>query len=386
MAETWKRIRTLLSKFKDLTHVGIANVASAGILSIFWIFLASILEPGEYGQVSYLLAIANIASVAAFLGAGQTIIVYVAKGLKIHHTIYVLSLIAGIISAITVFLLLGSIEVSLYVIGYIAFSLVTHEMLGSKLYMRYSKFIISQRMILVILAMIFYYSFGIKGIILGYAISFLPYSVFLYRGFKGVKIDFSQIKPKFGFMMNNYGRDISKILSRSLDKLIILPILSATVLGNYQLAYQVLMILITIPTIVYQYVLPRQASGYQNKKLKGLAVILSIVFSLIVFLAAPFLIPIIFPKYEKSLDIIQIMSFAVIPMSITLMYTSKFLALEKSRHVIISAVVFLLVQVFGIIILGDMYGAVGLAVATLLAAISEASYMSIVNRICHYSK
>ena len=381
-----KRIKPFLSKIKDLTHVGIANVVGTGILSIFWMFLASVLEPDGYGKVSYLLAIANIASVAAFLGAGQTIIVYIAKGLKLHHTIYILSLITGVISATLVFLVQASIEVSIYVIGYIIFNLVIHEVLGAKLYTKYSKFVISQRIMLVILATIFYFSFGINGIILGYGISFLPYSIFLYRGFKGAKIDFSQIKPKVGFMMNNYGRDLSKILSRSLDKLIILPLLSATILGNYQLAFQVLIVLTIIPTIVYQYVLPRQASGLQNKKIKGLAVVASIVISFIVLFAAPIIIPTIFPKYENVLDIIQIMSFAVIPMSITLMYTSKFLALEKSRHVIISAAIFLLVQIFGIIILGDKYGAVGLGVATLLAAISEASYLSIINRVWYYSK
>ena len=381
-----KRIKPFLSKIKDLTHVGIANVVGTGILSIFWMFLASVLEPDGYGKVSYLLAIANIASVAAFLGAGQTIIVYIAKGLKLHHTIYILSLITGVISATLVFLVQASIEVSIYVIGYIIFNLVIHEVLGAKLYTKYSKFVISQRIMLVILATIFYFSFGINGIILGYGISFLPYSIFLYRGFKGAKIDFSQIKPKVGFMMNNYGRDLSKILSRSLDKLIILPLLSATILGNYQLAFQVLIVLTLIPTIVYQYVLPRQASGIQNKKIKGLAVVASIVISFIVLFAAPIIIPTIFPKYENVLDIIQIMSFAVIPMSITLMYTSKFLALEKSRHVLISAAIFLLVQIFGIIILGDKYGAVGLGVATLLAAISEASYLSIINRVWYYSK
>lgn len=381
-----KRIKPFLSKIKDLTHVGIANVVGTGILSIFWMFLASVLEPDGYGKVSYLLAIANIASVAAFLGAGQTIIVYIAKGLKLHHTIYILSLITGVISATLVFLVQASIEVSIYVIGYIIFNLVIHEVLGAKLYTKYSKFVISQRIMLVILATIFYFSFGINGIILGYGISFLPYSIFLYRGFKGAKIDFSQIKPNVGFMMNNYGRDLSKILSRSLDKLIILPLLSATILGNYQLAFQVLIVLTLIPTIVYQYVLPRQASGIQNKKIKGLAVVASIVISFIVLFAAPIIIPTIFPKYENVLDIIQIMSFAVIPMSITLMYTSKFLALEKSRHVIISAAIFLLVQIFGIIILGDKYGAVGLGVATLLAAISEASYLSIINRVWYYSK
>ena len=336
--------------------------------------------------MSYLIAIANIVSVVAFLGAGQTIIVYTAKGFNLQPAIYTLTLIAGIISAAIVFLLQGSIEVSLYVIGYIIFGLVTHEVLGAKMYTRYAKFMISQRILLVTLALLFYYYFGINGVVLGYAISFLPYSIFLYRGFKSAKIDFSLLKHKIGFMMNNYGRDLSKMLSRSLDKLIILPILGATVLGNYQLAFQVLVILTIIPTTVYQYVLPRQASGQQNKKITGLTIIASVILAIIVFLAAPILLPIIFPKYEESLNIIQIMSFAIIPISITLMYTSKFLAMEKSRHIIISAIIFLAVQIAGIMILGNMYGVIGLAVATLLAAITEASYMGIVNRVYHFSK
>ena len=386
MAETWRRVKTFLSKFKDLTYVGIGNIAGTAILSIFWIFLASILEPNGYEQISYLIAIANIVSVIAFLGAGQMIIVYTAKGFKIQPVIYTLTLIAGIISATIVFLLQNSIEVSLYVIGYIIFGLVTHEILGAKMYGRYAKFMISQRIILVTLALLFYYSFGINGIVLGYAISFFPYSIFLYRGFKGSKIDFSQLKQKIKFMMNNYGREFSKILSRSLDKLIILPIFGATVLGNYQLAYQVLMVLTILPSITYQYVLPRQASGQQNKKIVGLTIIASIVLSLMVLLTTPILLPIVFPKYEESLDIIQIMSLAIIPTTISLMYISKFLALEKTRHVIISAVIFLAVQISGIMVLGDIYEIQGLAVATLLAAITEAVYLSVIYRVCYYSK
>jgi O-antigen/teichoic acid export membrane protein len=187
-------------------------------------------------------------------------------------------------------------------------------------------------------------------------------------------------------MMNNYGREFSKILSRSLDKLIILPIFGATVLGNYQLAYQVLMVLTILPSITYQYVLPRQASGQQNKKIVGLTIIASIVLSLMVLLTTPILLPIVFPKYEESLDIIQIMSLAIIPTTISLMYISKFLALEKTRHVIISAVIFLAVQISGIMVLGDIYEIQGLAVATLLAAITEAVYLSVIYRVCYYSK
>lgn len=367
----------ILKNFSDLFSVGIANIVGTTILTLFWIYLASILEPIDYGQLSYLIAIANVASVAAFLGAGQTLVVYTAKKIRIQSTIFMIVLITGGITSFVIFIIQESIEVSIYVIGYIVFGLISHEILGSKLYGKYSKILISQRVILVIISLTLFYFYGINGIILGYAISFLPYSVFLFRGFKESKVDIVEFRQKVGFMLNNYGKDLSKILNRSLDKLIILPIFGGVVLGNYQLAFQALMMLTILPTIVYQYVLPRQSSGLENKKLRTLTVVLSTILALIVFGLSPIILPQLFPKYEDSILIIQILSFAIIPISITFMHTAKLLALEKSRHVILSSILFLIIQVIGIFVLGERLGIIGLAIATVIASSVEAIYLTI---------
>ena len=86
----WSKIRTFLDKIQDFGYLSIGNILGAAILSLFWIFLASLLGPESYGEISYLIAIANTVSVIAFLGAGQTITVYVAKGIRIENHHFVL--------------------------------------------------------------------------------------------------------------------------------------------------------------------------------------------------------------------------------------------------------------------------------------------------------
>lgn len=373
------------SKLRDLASVGISNIIGTVILSIFWIFLASILEPHEYGEVGYYIAIANIASVIAFLGSSQTIPVYVAKGIMVQPTIYVVTLIASSITAIIIFLILSNIEISLYisiyVFGYVIFGLATQEMLGWKIYGRYSKHLIVQRVLIVSVALVCYYVFGLYGIILGYGLASLPYSILLYRSFKKYKLDFSILKPRFGFMMNSYGKDLTKILSRSLDKLLIFPIFGFAALGHYQLGYQVFIALSLLPAIVFQYTLPREASGSENKKLNRFTIIISAILATLIVLFSPLILPILFPNFMDSIDVIRILSFAIVPLSISLMFNSKFLAMEKSSYVIIGSLIFLGVQITGIFTLGSIFGINGVALATFLGAIFETAYLTVVNQV-----
>jgi len=371
------KIKSFFKKIQDLSYLGSSNILGAIILSIFWIFLASLLGPENYGEISYLIAIANIVSVIAFLGAGQTITVYVAKGIRIENPIYVISLISSIVTSIVIFLILESIEVSLYVIGYVIFGLVTHELLGLKLFKIYSKLLILQRILTVGLALGFYFLIGLEGIVLGYAIAFLPFAFFLYKGFKESKLDFSILKPRLGFMMNNYGKDLAKILSRTIDKIIIFPIFGAVILGNYQLGFQVLVVLTLIPSIVYQYTLPRESSGDTNYKLQKGSIIVSIVLTGIIILFGPTMSNFFFPKFIDAINIIQIMSVAIIPISISYVFTSKFLAIEKSKFVIIGSGIFLIIQISLIFSLGKVFEITGIAMSLVIAASVETVFLAV---------
>ena len=136
--------RDFFVRFKGLTIIGIVSIVSAGISGIFWLYLASLVGTEHYGEISYYLAIAGIAIVISFLGAGNVLIVYTAKELKIQPSIYFIVIILSIIAAIALFFIIWNVYSSIFVIGNILFGLVTSELLGAKLYKKWAILQISQ--------------------------------------------------------------------------------------------------------------------------------------------------------------------------------------------------------------------------------------------------
>jgi len=57
-----KKITGVFGNFRDLSSIGIGNVVSSVIGGVFWLFLAGLIGADSYGQVSYIIAIAGIAS------------------------------------------------------------------------------------------------------------------------------------------------------------------------------------------------------------------------------------------------------------------------------------------------------------------------------------
>ena len=48
----WKKISDFIPNAKDVSTIGIVDIASNGIASIFWFYIASVLAPEEYGEIS----------------------------------------------------------------------------------------------------------------------------------------------------------------------------------------------------------------------------------------------------------------------------------------------------------------------------------------------
>ena len=122
--------------------------------------------------------------------------------------------------------------------------------------------------------------------------------------------------------------------------------------------------------ILYKYTLPQDASGFPTRKIKIVVLIVAILITVLAFTILPTIIPIVFPKYVDAIEPMQIMSLAVIPSTITILFTSKFLGMEKSKAVLISRLVNLAVLISGVVILGQIFGGLGVATAFMLAAIS----------------
>ncbi len=375
-----KKIEKLIKKFKGLSTIGISYFISQAIYGIFWITIAPVLGTEEYGEISYLIAIASIASTIAFLGAGNTILVYTPKKINLEAPIFSITIISAIITSLVLFILLQNIEISLFVIGFVIFGLSINELLGKQLYKKYAKYLISQRILQVGLSLLFYFLIGSPGIILGFALSYLVYVNRIKIILKERK-DFSVLKTKMGFMSNSYVLDISRTFSIYTDKLIILPLFGFGLLGSYQLGIQYLTILAILPNIIFQYILPHDAIGKKNKKLKIMTVIISSLLAVISIIIVPWALPIFFKEFFDSIILIQILSIAIIPKTITMMYMSNFLGLEKSKIVVIGSAMYIASQILGIVILGDLMGIEGIAWALVIASCIEASFLVSIKKL-----
>jgi len=375
----WDKIKNFKG-LMDLTSIGIANVVGSAIGAVFWFFLASITETEAYGEISYLMAIAGIASVISLLGSSGTITVYTAKNVNIVPVVAVISLSSSVVAAITLLLLFENPSLGIYAIGYVIYNLSIGELLGKKLFKDYTKYFLSQKIAMIGLAIPLFYMIGINGVILGFGLSFLVFLPRIYNEFRRSKLEFSVLRPRLGFMMNNYVLDLARVFSGQTDKLIIAPIFGLSLLGNYYLGIQVLSVLSILPTVVYQYTLTHDASGKPNKILKKLTVLFSIILALIGIFLSPLILPNLFPKYQDAVIIIQIISVAIIPRTIGLMLISKFLGEEKSRFVVIGIFIFLVIQIPSLIFLGDIYGASGIASSLVLGETAQAIFFVFANR------
>jgi len=360
---------------KDLMSIGFANIFGSGISAIFWFYLATLITPEEYGQIHYFLGIAAVGQLFSLIATPNAITVYVAKNIKIHSTLFFISILTGILSSVVIFFLFFRFDASILVLGYIIFELVNGFLLGKKLFSTYSKFFISQKILTVILGLGFYTLFGFEGIIYGLVLSYVPYIWILIKELSREKLNFSLLQTRKGFIINNYGMNISGAVGGQIDKIIIAPILGFELLGNYSLAMQFLIIMMLLPTIIFKYLLTQDSSGKNTGNLKKISFIISIGLASFGIIILPMLIPTLFPQFIETTIAIQILSIAIIPATIGTFYESKLLSLEKGKFPIISKSLGIIIIISGFLILGPIFGMIGLAITIVTSSIIQTVFI-----------
>jgi O-antigen/teichoic acid export membrane protein len=370
----------ITGKIKDISSIGLADILSKAIASIFWFYIASLLDPSFYGEISYVFSIAGISSALALLGSSNTVTIYVAKKIPVESTLYFLTLVTGIISSIVLFLIFFDIGLSLLNIAILIFSLVVAEFLGNQLYKTYAKVIIIQKILMVTFAISFYHIFGEEFIVSGIALSYFPFIFYILRTFSKVKINFSLLRKKSKFLVSNYGQTLSGAFGSSLPNFIIAPLFGFTILGNYSLGLQFLVILTILPEVARKYLIAQESNGIVNRKLKFIIIISSILLAVLGVFAGPPVMSYFFPKFIEAQDIIQILSISVIPTTISIIYYTKFLGMEHSKHVLIISISRTASQSFFIILLGTLYGVHGIAFALVIASTISAIYAVYANQ------
>ncbi len=373
------------SSFKDLFTLGSADVIGVAITGIFWLSIASFIEVEDYGQLHYLLGIAGIAYVVTLIGTQQTITVYSAKKTNVVSTLFFISIVVASITALIIFFIYGQLELSLLVIGYAVNDMAIGYLLGKKLFGNYSKYILTQRMLVFILGFGFYSIFGVDGILYALALSYIHFTLIIYKGLKDSKINYSSLKTRSGFIVNNYALSVVGGFRGNIDKVIIAPLLGFIVLGNLALALQFYAILMVIPQIVFKFTLSHDANGVSTTKVKLWTFLFAIIICITTIILSPLLIPLFFEKFVDVVISIQILSVSIIPATGTLFYQSKFLGQEKSKNPLIGLSIQVAITITGIITLGQMYGMIGVTISYVLASSGNLVYLTFANRLSKIS-
>ena len=365
------------NSLKSISQIGISDIIGSGIVAFFWFYLATLLDAEAYGELHYFIAIAGLAHIISMLGTRDVITVYVSKKIKIAPTLFLLSLSAGIVTVIVIFGIFYRIDAAFLVLAFIINDLSIGYILGQKLFNSYAKYILTQKILTLVLGLGFYYIFGIEGIIFALALSYIHFTIVIFRGFRESKTDFSLLSPRSRFIITNYSLSLFGGFRSNLDKIIIVPILGLTLLGNYALALQIWAVLILLSSTIFKYILTHDASGNPNKKLKIFTFFSSIVIAIFGITILPLIIPVLFPKYTGTVDAIQIMSICVIPATVGQIYYSKLLGLEKSKTILIGRIISISSFLTGILLLGLTYGIIGVAVAFVLSSTLQAAFFAI---------
>ena len=353
----------------SLTSLGSADVGGTIIGGIFWFVIATLIEPEQYGEISYLLSIVGISFAVCLIGVRETIVVYTAKKNPIIPTVFIVTGIAGLVGFFTLSIMFTRLDISFLLLGYIVNDLCLGYFLGLKFYKKYAKFVLTQKGLSFALGIIFVLVFGYEGILFALAISYAHFIIIYVKVGRLEKIKFSSLKES-KFLIDNYIMNVSTNFRSHLDKIVLLPLAGYSLIGNYALGLQVFAIMMIFPRLVFKYILPHDVEGNENKNLKIFTIIFGIGIAFLGYLLAPIIIPVVFPKFIVTVEIIQIISFAAIPASINQIQTSKLLAMEKARSVLVSRLTGLITIIALLIILTPILQEKGVAVAFLVSSIT----------------
>jgi O-antigen/teichoic acid export membrane protein len=341
------------------------------------------MNASEFGGLNYEISIATLLTSIGIMGFDTTLTAFIAKGVTkmLDESIFLVVVSASLISLI-LFLLYPSLSVILLIISMLFFTIAEANNLGEQNFKKYMWIMIGQRLVSLIAVPILYFMFGVEGTLYGFVLSYILVSYDIFRRLKNIRISISTIIPIKNYFFHSYILGISKVLPYFFDKLLILPLFGLSIVGYYQFGIQVLSIISIFPVIFYGYLLPRESKKSNVDSLKiftKFGLVCSSILTVILIVSLPSLIVMLFPKFTLAITSAQIILLAGVPLTISSIYNSVFMAKGLSWNVVVGTLIFIGVQSVGIIILGNIYGLAGLSIATTVAAVIQCIYLVVIN-------
>ncbi len=366
-----------MKTIKSLSIIGFSDLSSGVISTAFWLFLASFLSISSYGEIQLLISIASIGVGISMIANSNVIIIYEIKQKGIREFLFLFSIILTTIVSIIIFIIYLRLELAILSFMTIFGEFTSGYFLGIKSFRKYGMFLILQKVLMVSLALTLNFFIGLEGLIYGIALSYTPSAVIVFRSLRQLPVNFSLLKGNFSFIINNYVFKLTSTFKKHLDKIIILPILGLETLGEFALGLQIFMGMMIFAQISYKLLLVYDSGGKNTTKFNLFVIFISIIIAIIGITVGPTLVSILFPNFINIVEIIPILSLAVVPSVINLIFTSKFLGREESKFTLIGIILYSSTYLLFITLLGSKYGLYGLGLSYLLSSIIYSSYLAI---------
>lgn len=373
-------------KITGIFSIGISDIIGNIATSFFWIYLLTLIHPEEYGEIIFWISIAGTASPIIMISTMNVLSVFSAKKYDIVGNLNFLILTGLGIASIILFVIYNRMDIICLLFGYTISSIIIGKLLGIQNHQLYLKLVLLQKVLTLALGLLFFYFGEIENIVFAISLSYIPFIFVINKIDINYKLNITIIKQKLFFIIQNYLISLFGRLSGQIDKIIIGQILGNEILGLYMFGVQINLISQIISQIIFKYTLANDSIGINNKFLKKISILTSLIIAVLGFFLVPILIPIFFPKYIESILSVQIIIFSIIPAALIHIYTSTLLANENAKFLIISNGLGLFALLTGIFILGELYGLIGISLAYFISnAIQALTLIVLVNKKSNFN-
>jgi len=364
------------NSFKNFSYISIGKITETIFLGIFYVSLASLLDPEEYGQLSLIIALAGTFSIISRFGFNFSIQVFQSKkNLVLVSSINTLFLVSTLVA--TIILITIDIYAAMLCLGLSFFVMNYHWILGQRQYKKFLWINVLKSALIIAIPLPMYFFLDIPGIILGMAIATLIPS---FHYLKGLKLSwFVDMKQHYKTLIHNFGVDVASTLPIMIDKLIISSLLGLYVVGIYQLNLQILLALSVIPSSLASYLISEESSGFTHERFSLIVVLGSIGIVILGIFLAPFIINEYFPKYSEGIIGLQILLITIIPQSIGSIFLAKLMSKESTKIGYL-AVIKITSLIILLVYLGEPFGFIGLSIAVLFSSIFSAIFLFYLSR------
>ncbi|MFQ6085968.1 MAG: lipopolysaccharide biosynthesis protein [Candidatus Bathyarchaeia archaeon] len=372
-------LRRILALFKEWAsqkgffYVTLGQYTFTAFGALFWFVAANLLQVATYGSITFLFAIGTAAASLSILGLNYTIMTYYPKEHDdelLRQSCLLTSLVA-IVASIAIIIWDAFLPESLlilvpYVFATIAFLMTVAIELGKRNYLRYLYLYAAYGGLKLVLGVAFYFLYGLPGVIVGFTIPALLMGYRYIGSLRNPDFSFRKVREKLNFTLHSFGSGTVSLLLYYTDKILIRLMFGELVLGLYQLAFQFYLAFSMVPYSLFYYLLPEEAGGRERREVKLLGYLTTVGIVAFGVFGTPWVVRNFFPRFEESVLMVQVASFAIIPATIAQIRSVKYFASEKPRRVLLAYSGALLVELVAFSVLGNLMGTLGLPVALIV--------------------